>query len=113
MKTIRLTRRAEARLEEIAGWTIDRFGPNQARAYEAQLVHRLRALADGDPPHGRPCGFLLPSAADAMDLKYFREGGHYIIFHETADALIVIDFVHGARNFERILTDLDKKSGRN
>lgn len=48
-----------------------------------------------------------------MDLKYFREGGHYIIFHETADALIVIDFVHGARNFERILTDLDKKSGRN
>lgn len=111
MKAIRLTRRAEARLEEIAGWTIDRFGPEQARIYEAQLIHRLQALADGEPPHGKRCE-IAGGAVGAEDLQYYREGGHYIVFRDTADALIVIDFVHGARNFERILADLAKKVGR-
>lgn len=111
MKAIRLTRRAEARLEEIAGWTIDRFGPEQARIYEAQLIHRLQALADGEPPHGKRCE-IAGGAVGAKDLRYYRESGHYIVFRDTADALIVIDFVHGARNFERILADLAKKVGR-
>jgi plasmid stabilization system protein ParE len=31
MKPVRLTRRAEARLTEIAAWTTERFGPRQAK----------------------------------------------------------------------------------
>lgn len=112
MKQIRLTRRAETRLREIAGWTIDRYGPTQARKYEENLVHRLRALAVGEAPHGKSCGALVSGVPGADSLQYYREGGHYIIFRETADALIVIDFVHGARDLEGILADLARAAAR-
>lgn len=111
MKAIRLTRRARARLEEIAGWTLDRFGLTQAEKYEKQLLARLKALAAGRPPHGRPCALLVRSRIDAADLKYLREGGHYIIFRDRQDAVVIIDFIHGARHLENILASLAREYG--
>ncbi len=111
MKPIRLTLRARARLEEIAGWTLDEFGPAQARKYEKQLLARLKALAAGRPPHGRPCALLVRSRTDAADLKYLRESGHYIVYRDRPDAVIIIDFIHGARNLENILAALARDKG--
>ncbi len=111
MKAIRLTIRARTRLEEIAGWTLDRFGPAQAEKYEKQLLARLKALASGHPPHGRSCSLLVPSRGDVADLKYLRESGHYIIFRDRRDALDIIDFIHGARNLENILASLARDTG--
>lgn len=111
MKAIRLTLQAQARLEEIAGWTLERFGPAQAEKYEMQLLARLKALASGRPPHGRSCSLLVPSRKDLADLKYLRESGHYIIFRDRRDALIIIDFIHGARNMESILAVLARENG--
>ncbi len=106
MKEIRLTRRAQTRLEEIAAWTIEHFGTAQAEGYERRLIARLRALAAGQLPRGRPCDALVRGEAGATGLCYFREGGHFIIYRETDDRIVVIDFVHGARDLEGILKEL-------
>ena len=48
---------------------------------------------------------------NVADLKYLREGGHYIIFRDRWDALIIIDFIHGARDLEKILASLARENG--
>lgn len=107
MKPYRLTPRAEARLTEIAGWTIDNFDVEQALRYEQQLIDRLGALARGDLPHGKRCEQLLPGPRKNMpELWYYREGRHYIVYQDLADRLIVIDFIHGSRNLEQLLAEM-------
>lgn len=106
MKPFRLTPQAEARLTDIALLTIDRFGVDQARRYERELIDRLNTLAAGDPPHGRPCGLLVPGRDSDSDLYYYRQGRHYIIYRDTSAMLIVADFVHESRNLPKILEDL-------
>ena len=102
MKPFRLTPQAEARLTDIALWTINQFGVDQVRCYERELIDRLKALASGDPPHGRPCGLLVPGR-NSDDLYYYRQGQHYIVYRDTPALLTVIDFVHGSRDLPGIL----------
>lgn len=106
MKPFRLTRQAEARLADIALWTVDSFGVDQARRYERELINRLKALASGNPPHGRPCGLLIPGEDSGDDLYYYQQGRHYIVYRDTPELLIVVDFVHGSRDLPRILEEL-------
>ena len=106
MKEVKLTRRAEHRLEEIASWTLSYFGAAQADRYERHLIKRLQALAIGELPRGRACDLLVQGLTEATDLRYIREGGHFIIYRETDDQIHVIDFVHGARDIEAILREL-------
>ncbi|MGD8497634.1 MAG: type II toxin-antitoxin system RelE/ParE family toxin [Chromatiales bacterium] len=108
MKSFRLTPQAEARLTEIALWTIDRFGVDQARRYERDLIDRLHTLASGDPPHGKSCSTLVSGGHPVANLYYYRQGQHYIIYRDSPALLIVIDFLHGSRNLPRILEDLAK-----
>jgi plasmid stabilization system protein ParE len=103
-----LTPRAVARLAGIFEWTIGRFGLPRAEAYRRDLLRRCTALASGSPPYGRPCGALLGEQANPADLYCYREGGHYIIYRKVEGRLIVIDFVHGARDLEGLLNDLTR-----
>jgi plasmid stabilization system protein ParE len=98
------------RLEEIAHWTISKFGLSQAEQYERGLIDRLYALSRGELPPGRSCEALLAGRSGAKGLFYFREGGHFIIYRETDDLIVVIDFIHGARDLEAILIDLTDSS---
>ncbi len=106
MKRVRLTVRAETHLTEILRFSIERWGAERAEAYKSQIEDRLFALASGSPPHGRSCELLVADLIDAPGLKYYREGGHYIIYRETAETLVVYDFIHQARNLEALLQDL-------
>lgn len=106
MKPFRLTPQAEGRLADIALWTVEHFGVDQARRYERELIDRLKALASGNPPYGRPCGLLVPDRDSDGDLYYYRQGRHCIVYRDTSELLIVIDFVHGSRDLPRILEDL-------
>lgn len=106
MKPYRLTPRAVARLTEIAGWTIDSFGIQQALCYEQQLIDRLDALARGELPHGKRCERLLYGVRESVpELLYYREGRHYIIYQDLPGQFIVIDFIHGSRDLEQLLID--------
>ncbi len=108
MSGFSLTPRAVARLAGIFEWTIERFGLSRAETYRRDLLHRCTALASGSPPHGRPCEALLGEKVDPADLYFYREGGHYIIYCKTEGRLIVIDFVHGARDLDGLLPDLER-----
>ena len=107
MKPFRLTPQAEARLTDIALWTVNQFGVDQARRYERELIDRLKAIASGEPPHGRPCSLLIPGKDFDDELYQYRQGQHYIVYRDTPALLIVVDFVHGSRDLPRILEDLD------
>lgn len=93
------TPRARRRLVEIAKYTIRRFGPAQARAYEDHLVERVHMLAEGSPPYGRSCSVLMDGDADAGDLRFVlvlapgSRRGHYVIFRERNERLEILDFL--------------------
>jgi len=108
MRTYRLSLQAEQALEDIIGWTIDQFGIEQAIKYKELLEKRLSSLASGKAPHGKPSNLLVSGLLDINDLEYYRQGRHYIIYRNTDDALLVVDFVHGSRNLEAIIQDFSK-----
>jgi toxin ParE1/3/4 len=106
MRAYRLSRQAEQTLEDVLSWTIEHFGIEQAERYKDQLISRLAALAANEPPHGRSCNDLLTGQRDVVDLEYYREGRHHIIYRNTFDETLVLDFVHGARDLKAILDEL-------
>lgn len=110
MRDYRLSPQAEQRLEEIIGWTIDRFGVDQAIRYKDRLIARLSRLAVDEFPHGRPCNVLVSGKRNVTDLEYYREGRHYIIYRNTAAGLYVLDFVHSSRDLESIIQDLSESN---
>jgi toxin ParE1/3/4 len=106
VRGFRLSRQAEQTLENIIGWTIDHFGIEQAAKYKDQLISRLSTIATNDMPHGRSCNGLLAGKRNAVDLEYYREGRHFIIYRNTSEGIFVLDFVHGSRDLESILHEL-------
>jgi len=106
LDTWRLTRRAESSLVEIFAWTIERFGERQAIVYRDGLIERIELIAQGQPPHPRPCGQLMHGRASADDLVYHREGGHYIVMRDSDDALNLLEFFHQATDLPRHLQTL-------
>lgn len=106
MRSYRLSPQAELSLEEIIGWTVENFGVDQVFKYKDQLRARLSALAANEAPRDRACNVLLAGKRDANDLEYYRVGRHYMIYGNPAEAIFVIDFVHGSRNLEAIIDDL-------
>jgi len=106
VRGFRLSLQAEKTLEEIIDWTIDHFGMVQAERYKNQLIGRLSTLAAGELPHGLPCNSLLAGHRDVVDLEYYREGRHFIIYRNTNEGIFVLDFVHGSRDLSAILDAL-------
>ena len=108
MRTYRLSLQAEQTLEDIIGWTIDQFGIEQAIKYKELLENRLSPLASGKAPYGKSCNLLVSGLLDMNDLEYYRQGRHYIIYRNTDDELLVVDFAHGSRNLDAIIQDLSR-----
>ena len=103
-KPWRLTRAAEASLVDIARWTHETFGPRQAAAYEDDLITRCRAIAAGTAP-SQDCRRLVdPDLPE--DLRFVRAGQHVIVFTETADAVIILEVLHGRTDLPRRLAAL-------
>nr|WHW29757.1 putative type II toxin-antitoxin system RelE/ParE family toxin [uncultured bacterium] len=111
MRGSRLSPQAEKTLEEILGWTIENFGIEQATIYKNQLITRLTSLAADEYAHGRSCNTLISHKREAIDLEYYRQGRHYIIYRNTKEGVFVLDFVHGSRALEAIVIELDSKDG--
>lgn len=90
-RELRLTRRAEESLTQIAIWTIKTFGARQANKYENELLSRCRDILEGRA-HSRSCAALVKTAED---LRYVRAGEHFLVYTETPEAVIIIDVLHG------------------
>ena len=94
-KPYRLTPQAEADLENIWLYTLDRWSIAQADSYHRDLVAAFAALASGQrrgrTAHVRP-GYLKHPC-----------GAHVIYFRDHGDRLEIIRILHGAQDVERNL----------
>jgi len=106
-RSFRLTRRAEDSLVEIARWTIERFGPRQADIYEAELLSRCEAIANGQA-HSRSCSILVD---DAANLRYLRTGEHYLVFLVRPEEVIIVDILHSRSDLPRQIAALTALKG--
>lgn len=109
-KPWRLTRQAEASLTDIALWTLQTFGQRQAQAYEEDLIARCQAVAEGTAP-SQSCRQLV-DASLAEDLRFTRFGQHFIVFTEDADAVVIVDFLHGRSDLPAKLAYLNERAER-
>ena len=101
----RLTRQAEASLVDIARWTLETFGPRQARAFEEDLIRRCVEIAGGAAV-SQGCRQLV-DAALPEDLRFARSGQHFIIFVESPDRVIIVDMLHSGSDLPRRLAALE------
>lgn len=106
-RSFRLTRRAEASLVEIARWTIDTFGPQQAEIYETELLARCAALVDGTA-HSRSCSILVD---DAADLLFTRAEEHFLVYLDRPDVVIIVDILHSRSDLPRHVAALTALRG--
>lgn len=88
----RLTRQAQSTLVTIARWTARTFGERQADAYQADLIERCDAIAAGTAPSGS-CREIWDVTL-APQLRFVRFGGHFIVFVEASDAVVIVDLIH-------------------
>lgn len=91
-KPWRLTRQAEEALTEIARWTLDTFGPHQAKAYERDLIARCAEIAEGDALTQSCRQLVNPDMPE--DLRFARAAGHFIVFIDDPDGIVIVDFIH-------------------
>ena len=96
-RSLRLTRRAEASLVEIAKWTIEQFGLKQADLYETELLTRCQAILNGQA-HSGSCAVLVD---DAADLRFARAGEHFLVFLDQPDEVIIVDILHSRSDLPR------------
>ena len=106
MKSVVYAPAALDSFDGILEYTADTFGEAQAVTCSDQLVARIEALAAGAGPRARPCTFLMRGNADAAGLSYYREASHFLILLETADALTVVEILHGRMDLDRHLRRL-------
>nr|WP_210730493.1 type II toxin-antitoxin system RelE/ParE family toxin [Roseibacterium persicicum] len=100
-----MTRQAEAALTDIARWTIETFGPNQAAAYEDDLIAVCDQIAAGTALT-RACRDIIdPDLPGALRLA--RAGQHVVVFIEDAGQVIIVDCLHSRSDLPRRLAGLD------
>ncbi|MFY0636906.1 type II toxin-antitoxin system RelE/ParE family toxin [Maricaulis maris] len=103
----RLTPLAEQSLREIARWTIETFGQNQAAAYMNDLIARCSELANGQA-FEQNCSQLVDSAMPE-DMCFSRCGQHFIVFVRDSDFVTIIEILHARSNLPARLSNLGEK----
>lgn len=83
----RLTPQASQDIDEIALYTLERWGLNQMRRYVTDLVDRFDWLAD-HPRAGHDCGDIRPG------LQSFTQGTHMVIYRVVDDTLEIVAVLH-------------------
>lgn len=104
---IRFTRRARAELLEIALWTYQTFGPQQAEKYEELLIRRLQGAASKEL-HTRTADQLTGDKTLA-DIELVTAGRHLIFFIRSESRCTVISVLHDSVDLPRHLDNLNPK----
>ena len=94
MSNYRLSRRAATDLEEIADYTIKRFGIKQARVYRDSLKSCFRHLAN-NPDMGRKAEQLAPG------LRRFEHQAHIVFYKVDGGELYVVRVLHSRMDVRR------------
>jgi toxin ParE1/3/4 len=92
----RLSPRAQADLEDIWDYTVERWGGRRAEAYIRQICGAVEALA-ATPGIARRCDEVRPG--------YWKHpvGSHVMFFRRHPNGIDVVRILHGRMDFERHL----------
>ena len=96
MPRSRLSSRAESDLSEIADYTIETFGIEQARRYMDGLEACFQTLA-GKPLDGRGAGELAPK------LRRFKHQSHMVFYMPEEEGVFIVRVLHKSMDFQRHL----------
>jgi len=96
MNNYRLSRQASADLEEIAEYTIERFGIEQARRYRDGLKTCFNQLAN-NPALGRRAEQLI------RGLHRFEHQSHVVFYISEAENLFIVRVLHSSMDVPRHL----------
>jgi toxin ParE1/3/4 len=96
MRDLRISRRADSDLAEIAAYTTAEFGAEQARQYRDQFRACFASLLD-NPQLGRTAEELAPG------LRRIRQQAHVVFYLPGDDAVLIVRVLHHSMDFERYL----------
>jgi toxin ParE1/3/4 len=100
-KRLRVTPHAAHAIQELARWTLECFGPQQASAYEEHLILRCLETVIGFEV-GQDCrGLIDPELHE--DLRFLRAGQHFVVFVQSPDQIVIIDVLHARTDLPRRL----------
>jgi toxin ParE1/3/4 len=100
VREVRFSARAESDLQEIAAYTLRRWGVNQCAHYVGELEACCQQLADS-PELGRPYDDVRPG------LLRHRQGRHVIFYRVRPYGIRIVAVLHGRMLPERHLADDD------
>lgn len=89
MGEIRISKAAAADIAEIARFTIQAFGINQARHYRTGLQRCLESLAE-NPMLGRSAEAL------ALELRRFEFRSHVVFYRAEEAGILVVRILHAS-----------------
>jgi len=87
MPDYRLSTRAAADLDQIANYTIEQFGIEQARRYRNGLEGCFATIA-GNPLLGRSAQVIAPN------LRRFEHGSHVIFYKPLGPGVLIVRVLH-------------------
>lgn len=96
MVRVRLSRRAETDLAEIADFTIKRFGIEQARHYRNGLETLFERVAE-HPLHGRGAAELAPG------MRRIEYESHIVFYVPGNDGVRIVRILHQSMDVKRRL----------
>jgi toxin ParE1/3/4 len=91
-----LSPRAEADLDDIWNFTVQRWGLDQAEAYTRQIWRAVEILAV-TPALGQPCPYV------RRGYYKYRAGSHLLFYRVVDGALDVVRILHESMDFDRHL----------
>ena len=94
MNSYRLSRLAATDLQEIAEYTIERFGVEQARRYRDGLKTCFVQLAD-NPALGREAEMLI------RGLRRFEHQSHVVFYISEPENLLIVRVLHSSMDVPR------------
>jgi len=109
VKILIISAPAKVTLKEIFKYTFKNFGAEQADHYQRQIIAAAMLLCSNQIPHARNCSLLLDSTNnDDSQFFYIREGMHYLIYAETAEHIVLHDFIHVNRDIPTLLKSIKR-----
>jgi len=96
MRRCRLTPKAQADIDSIWNYTVERWNSDQAEKYLRQIADAMALIGD-DPLRGRVCYHI------RAGYRRYAVGAHVLFYRTRKDGVEIIRILHRRMDFERHL----------
>jgi toxin ParE1/3/4 len=96
VRRLEFTPKARGDIEEIWGYSFERFGFEKAEAYLRELQRAAETVAE-DPRRGLACDDI------RVGYRKFAVGSHVLFFQASERRIVIVRILHQRMDFERHL----------